>query len=195
MMTVDLALLLAMGVMFAGGIYLVLERTLTRILLGIMLINNGAIMLLFLSSGGTGLAPLFVRGRDPHEYADTLPQALILTAIVIGFAVVAFLTAMIYRSWLLVREDEVEVDAEDVKIARMPAWDAEDDAELVEESSEFLDDAADPNADGYDSFIVTYKETAQNSNGKGRALAWGKAAKAAGVKRFVFSSSEYENCS
>lgn len=146
MMTVDLALLLAMGVMFAGGIYLVLERSLTRILLGIMLINNGAIMLLFLASGGTGLAPLFVRGRDPHEYADTLPQALILTAIVIGFAVVAFLTAMIYRSWLLVREDEVEVDAEDVKIARMPAWDAEDDAELVEESSEFLDDAADPNA-------------------------------------------------
>ena len=146
MMTVDLALLLAMGVMFAGGIYLVLERSLTRILLGIMLINNGAIMLLFLASGGVGLAPLFVRGRDPHEYADTLPQALILTAIVIGFAVVAFLTAMIYRSWLLVREDEVEVDAEDVKIARMPAWDAEDDAELVEESSEFLDDAADPNA-------------------------------------------------
>lgn len=146
MMTVDLALLLAMGVMFAGGIYLVLERSLTRILLGIMLINNGAIMLLFLASGGVGLAPLFVRGRDPHEYADTLPQALILTAIVIGFAVVAFLTAMIYRSWLLIREDEVEVDAEDVKIARMPAWDAEDDAELVEESSEFLDDAADPNA-------------------------------------------------
>ncbi|ACS31379.1 multisubunit Na+/H+ antiporter, MnhC subunit [Micrococcus luteus NCTC 2665] len=145
-MTVDLALLLAMGVMFAGGIYLVLERSLTRILLGIMLINNGAIMLLFLASGGVGLAPLFVRGRDPHEYADTLPQALILTAIVIGFAVVAFLTAMIYRSWLLIREDEVEVDAEDVKIARMPAWDAEDDAELVEESSEFLDDAADPNA-------------------------------------------------
>jgi multicomponent Na+:H+ antiporter subunit C len=135
-----------MGVMFAGGIYLVLERSLTRILLGIMLINNGAIMLLFLASGGVGLAPLFVRGRDPHEYADTLPQALILTAIVIGFAVVAFLTAMIYRSWLLIREDEVEVDAEDVKIARMPAWDAEDDAELVEESSEFLDDAADPNA-------------------------------------------------
>lgn len=40
---------------------------------------------------------------------------------------------------------------------------------------------ADPNADGYDSFIVTYKETAANANGKGRALAWGKAAKAAGV--------------
>lgn len=146
MTTVDLALLAAMGVMFAGGIHLVLERNLTRILIGVMLINNAAVLLLFLSSGGTGAAPLFVPGRDPREYADTLPQALILTAIVIGFAVIAFLTAMIYRSWLLVREDEIEVDAEDVKIARMPAWDAEDDAELVEESSEFLDDAADPNA-------------------------------------------------
>ncbi|MCV7745703.1 NADH-quinone oxidoreductase subunit K [Micrococcus luteus] len=146
MMTVDLALLLAMGVMFAGGIYLVLERSLTRILLGIMLINNGAIMLLFLASGGVGLAPLFVRGRDPHEYADTLPQALILTAIVIGFAVTAFLTAMIYRSWLISREDEVEVDAEDVKIASQGAWDAEDDSELVEEHSEFMDDSTDPNA-------------------------------------------------
>lgn len=146
MMTVDLALLTAMGAMFAGGIYLVLERSLTRILLGIMLINNAAIMLLFLASGGTGFSPLFVRGRDPHEYADTLPQALILTAIVIGFAVTAFLTAMIYRSWLISREDEVEVDPEDVKIARQPAWDAEDDSELVEEHSEFMDDATDPNA-------------------------------------------------
>lgn len=146
MTTVDLALLAAMGVMFAGGIHLVLERNLTRILIGVMLINNAAVLLLFLAAGGTGAAPLFVPGRDPREYADTLPQALILTAIVIGFAVIAFLTALIYRSWLLVREDEVEVDAEDVKIARMPAWDAEDDAELVAESSEFLDDAADPNA-------------------------------------------------
>lgn len=146
MTTVDLALLAAMGVMFAGGIHLVLERNLTRILIGVMLINNAAVLLLFLSSGGTGAAPLFVPGRDPREYADTLPQALILTAIVIGFAVIAFLTAMIYRSWLLIREDEVEVDAEDVKIARQGAWDAEDDSELVEEHSEFMDDSTDPNA-------------------------------------------------
>ena len=147
MMSIDLALLVAMGVMYAGGIYMLLERTLTRILLGIMLINNGAIMLLFLASGGVGLAPLFVRGRDPHEYADTLPQALILTAIVIGFAVTAFLTAMIYRSWLLSREDVVAVDPEDVKVASQEAFDAEEDSELEEETSEFLDDSCDPNAD------------------------------------------------
>ena len=145
MTTVDLALLLAMGVMFAAGIYLLLERNLTRILLGLMLINNAGIVLLFLSAGGTGLAPLRVPGTDPRDYADTLPQALILTAIVIGFAVTAFLAAMIYRSWLLVREDEVGVDAEDLKVARRPAWDAEDDSVLVQEPSEFMDDAADPN--------------------------------------------------
>ena len=108
MMTVDLALLLAMGVMFAGGIYLVLERSLTRILLGIVLINNGAIMLLFLSSGGTGLAPLFVRGRDPHEYADTLPQALILTAIVIGFANIAMFLVVLLASRGLTGTDHVD---------------------------------------------------------------------------------------
>lgn len=145
MMTVDLALLLAMGVMFAGGIYLVLERNLTRILLGIMLINNAAVLLLFLSAGGVGRAPLRVEGTDPREYADTLPQALILTAIVIGFAITAFLAAMIYRSWLLSSEDEVEADAEDLKVARQPVWDAEDDSELIEEPSEFMDEHADPN--------------------------------------------------
>ena len=53
---------------------------------------------------------------------------------------------MIYRSWLISREDLIQVDAEDVKIASQPAWDVEDDSVLVEESSEFIDDAADPNA-------------------------------------------------
>lgn len=137
MMTVDLALLLAMGVMFAGGIYLVLERSLTRILLGIVLINNGAIMLLFLSSGGTGLAPLFVRGRDPHEYADTLPQALILTAIVISFAVTALMLGMIYRSWVLSRKDDIQDDAEDRRVAAQSDYDPEDDDAAPIEPSEF----------------------------------------------------------
>ena len=123
MMTVDLALLLAMGVMFAGGIYLVLERSLTRILLGIMLITNATIMLLLISGGSSGDAPIRVEGKDPATYSDPLPQALMLTAIVIGFAVTAFLVAMIYRSWLLSREDVVAVDPEDVKVASQEAFD------------------------------------------------------------------------
>lgn len=146
-MTVDLALLLVMGVMFACGIYLLLERSLTRILLGIMLVNNAAVVLLFLASGGVGRAPLYEAGTDPREYSDTLPQALILTAIVIGFATTAFLVAMIYRSWQLMRLDDVAADVEDLKVASQSSWDAEDDSVLTEEPSEFMDDAADPNAE------------------------------------------------
>lgn len=144
---VDLALLAVMGVLFAAGIYLLLERSLTRILVGVMLINNGAVVLLFLTSGGAGLAPLYDADTAPEDYADMLPQALILTAIVIGFATTAFLTAMIYRSWQLRREDDVATDVEDVKIAAQSGWDAEDGSVLTEEDSEFLDDASDPNAE------------------------------------------------
>lgn len=146
-MTVDLALLLAMGVLFGGGIYMLLERTLTRILLGIMLITNATIMLILVTGGRSGDAPIRVEGKDPASYSDPIPQALMLTAIVIGFAVTAFLVAMIYRSWLLSREDVVAVDPEDVKVASQDAFDAEEDSELEEETSEFLDDARDPNAD------------------------------------------------
>ena len=146
-MTIDLALLCAMGVLYAGGIYMLLERSLTRILLGIMLITNATIMLLLISGGSSGDAPIRVEGKDPATYSDPLPQALMLTAIVIGFAVTAFLVAMIYRSWLLSREDVVAVDPEDVKVASQEAFDAEEDSELEEETSEFLDDSRDPNAD------------------------------------------------
>lgn len=147
MMTIDLALLGAMGVMYAGGIYMLLERSLTRILLGIMLMTNATIMLLLISGGSSGDAPIRVEGKDPATYSDPLPQALMLTAIVIGFAVTAFLVAMIYRSWLLSREDVVAVDPEDVKVASQESYDAEEDSELEEETSEFLDDSRDPNAD------------------------------------------------
>ena len=146
-MTVNFLLLLVMGVMYAGGIYLLLERTLTRVLLGMMLITNATNVLILVMSGPPGRPPIVVDGVDPSEYSDPLPQALTLTAIVISFAVTAFMLGMIYRSWKLGRRDEVQVDTEDVKVAEQPSFDAEDDAELQEETSEFLDDSRDPNAD------------------------------------------------
>ncbi|MDO5633779.1 MAG: Na(+)/H(+) antiporter subunit C [Micrococcus sp.] len=146
-MTVNLALLLAMGVMFGAGIYMLLERNLTRILLGIVLLTNASILLLLISAGDPGVAPIRIEGIPDEAYNDPVPQALMLTAIVIGFAVTAFLVAMIYRSWLLSSQDEIEIDAEDLKVATQDAFDAEEDAELEHETSEFLDDARDPNAD------------------------------------------------
>ncbi len=69
---------------------------------------------------------------DAGEYLDPLPQALLLTAIVIGFATVAFMLALIYRSWVLARQDELTDDEEDRRVAAaVGAYDPEEDAEVV----------------------------------------------------------------
>lgn len=146
-MSVNLLLLVVMGVMYAGGIYLLLERTLTRVLFGVMLMTNATNLLIITVAGAPGQAPLVEDGLDPDAYTDPLPQALTLTSIVISFAITAFMLGMIYRSWKLGRRDEVLVDTEDVKVAEQPSFDAEEDAELFEEPSEFLDEDEDPNAD------------------------------------------------
>lgn len=145
-MTVNLALLLVMGVMFAVGIYLLLERSLTRVLLGLILISNGANLLILQSAGRAGLAPLVNDGVEAEDYFDPLPQALLLTAIVIAFALVSFMLALIYRSWVLARQDEVTDDEEDRRVAEaVGAYDPEEDAEVAEETTEFVPDEQDPN--------------------------------------------------
>lgn len=146
-MSVNLLLLVVMGVLYAGGIYLLLERTLTRVLFGVMLMTNATNLLIVTVAGAPGEAPLVEDGLDPDAYTDPLPQALTLTSIVISFAITAFMLGMIYRSWKLGRRDEVLVDTEDLKVAEQPSFDAEEDAELLEEPSEFLDENEDPNAD------------------------------------------------
>ena len=117
-MTISLVLLIAMGVMYACGVYLMLERSMTRVLLGFLLVGNATNLLLLLMTGGAGVAPIVEPGVDPAEMTDPLPQMLILTAIVITFAVSAFLLALIYRSWRLAREDDLEIDEEDIAVAR-----------------------------------------------------------------------------
>jgi multicomponent Na+:H+ antiporter subunit C len=117
-MTISLVLLVAMGAMYACGVYLMLERSMTRVLLGFLLVGNATNLLLLLMAGGPGLAPIADPGVDPEQMTDPLPQMLILTAIVITFAVSAFLLALIYRSWRLAREDDLEIDEEDIAVAR-----------------------------------------------------------------------------
>lgn len=114
-MQVSLVLVIVMAVLFAAGIYAMLERSLTRVLIGFLLLGNGANLLLLIVMGQPGIAP-FVGDGDPSQMSDPLPQALTLTAIVITFAVSAFLLALIYRSWQLGRADLVEDDAADVAL-------------------------------------------------------------------------------
>jgi multicomponent Na+:H+ antiporter subunit C len=135
--SVNITLLVVMGAFFAAGIYLLLERSLTRVLLGLILLTNGANMLLLAAGGPGGMAPLYVSGTPAGEYSDPLPQALILTSIVISFAVTAFMLGIIYRSWILGRQDEVQDDIEDRRVASQSSFDAEDDAEIPFETTEF----------------------------------------------------------
>ncbi|WP_394940201.1 Na(+)/H(+) antiporter subunit C [Psychromicrobium sp. YIM B11713] len=136
-MSVNLTLLLVMGVLYAVGIYLLLERSLTRVLMGLMLLANGTNLLLLTTGGYAALAPLFDKDIQPGEYNDPLPQALILTSIVISFAVTAFMLGIIYRTWILARQDEVQDDLEDRRVANQPSFDAEEDVEIPLETTEF----------------------------------------------------------
>lgn len=136
-MSVNITLLVVMAALFAIGIYLLLERSLTRVLLGLILLANGANILLLSVGGRAGKAPLFDAGIPAEDYADPLPQALILTAIVISFAVTAFMLGIIYRSWILGRQDAVQDDIEDRRVAGQSSFDAEDDADVPVETTEF----------------------------------------------------------
>ncbi|HEY8702941.1 MAG TPA: Na(+)/H(+) antiporter subunit C [Arthrobacter sp.] len=136
-MSVNLTLLTVMGALYACGIYLILERSLTRVLLGLMLLANATNLLVLATGGYAGLAPFFARDTPAQDYNDPLPQALILTSIVISFAVTAFMLGIIYRTWVLARQDEIQDDAEDRRVAETPSFDAEDDAEIPAETSEF----------------------------------------------------------
>ena len=136
-MSVNLTLLIVMGALYACGIYLILERSLTRVLLGLMLLTNATNLLILTTGGYAGLAPFFNKATGANEYADPLPQALILTSIVISFAVTAFMLGIIYRTWVLARQDEIQDDVEDRRVAATPRFDAEDDAPIPAETSEF----------------------------------------------------------
>lgn len=117
-MSASLVLVAIMTVLYASGVYLLLERSMTRVLMGFLLVGNATNILILIMAGRDGLAPFFDADTPPQDYADPLPQALILTAIVITFGVSAFLMALIYRSWRLANVDALQDDVEDLAIRR-----------------------------------------------------------------------------
>lgn len=116
-MSPNLLLIIAVGVLFAAGVTLLLERNLTRVILGITLLSNG-VNLLILLGGGYGGPPI-VGVTAESAMSDPLTQAMILTAIVITLGMTAFLLAMAYRSWLLTGHDDVQDDVEDRRIVQL----------------------------------------------------------------------------
>lgn len=117
----SLALALLVAVLYGAGTYLLLQRLLTRIIVGLVLLGHGTVLLLQTLGGPPGRPPLVGPGDPVAGVSAPLPQALGLTAIVISFAMVGFLLALAYRGWLATRDDEVPDDLEDRRIARLTA--------------------------------------------------------------------------
>ncbi|MDO5025317.1 MAG: Na(+)/H(+) antiporter subunit C [Trueperella sp.] len=116
-MASSIALVLLCGVLIAVGVYLMLERSLSRIILGLAALTNG-VNIMFLIAGGPSGEPPLVGEAEKEAMADPLVQAMMLTAIVISLGATAFLLAVGYRSWQLNGNDEVQDDLEDKRVAR-----------------------------------------------------------------------------
>jgi multicomponent Na+:H+ antiporter subunit C len=88
------------GFLFAIGVYLILQRPLVKLLLGIAVLGNAANLMIFVSSGARRLPPPLIPDGEKvvtPPIADPIAQALILTAIVIGFGVLAFAVVLVHR--------------------------------------------------------------------------------------------------
>ncbi len=107
----ELLLALASGVLYAAGIYLMLRRRLAQLIIGLGLLSNGTNLLIFTAGGLTrARPPVLPEGTTVLEqpYADPVPQGLVLTAIVIGFGLLAFSLVLAHRVHQTVGSDDVD---------------------------------------------------------------------------------------
>ncbi len=107
----ELLLILVLGLLYAAGVYLILRRSMVKLLLGIMLLGNGTNILIFLLGNIVKGKPPVIDGNHnvfQDIYADPIPQALILTAIVISFALTAFAIVLLKRVYALVDTDDLD---------------------------------------------------------------------------------------
>jgi multicomponent Na+:H+ antiporter subunit C len=107
---VEILLPIVVGALVAAGLYLILRRSMMKIAIGLSLISHAANLLIFTSGGltrhGISIIPSDAETLDTL-YTDPLSQALILKVIVINFGVLAFTIALIYRSYQVIKTDDL----------------------------------------------------------------------------------------
>ena len=100
---------LMVGVIFAAATYMMLGRELKGVCMGVFLLGHGAnLAIIATSRSPIGLTPPVLGAAPLNQLVDPLPQALILTAIVIGFAVQAFLLTLLVITWRSNRTMELD---------------------------------------------------------------------------------------
>lgn len=107
----ELLLAITIGILYASGIYMMLRRSLVKMIIGLILLGNGVNLLIFLLGRITkGSTPIIPGALDTfaEAYADPVPQALVLTAIVISFGLQAFAIVLIKRVYKVVGTDDLD---------------------------------------------------------------------------------------
>lgn len=107
----ELALAIVAGVLYATGLYLMLRRRLAQLIVGLSLLANGSNILIFTAAGLTRARPPIAdaqTGRLTAPFADPVPQSLVLTAIVIGFGVLAFALVLARRVHRSTATDDID---------------------------------------------------------------------------------------
>ena len=136
-MTPNLTLVVVSSVLVGNGVYLYLSRSMVRALMGFLLMGNGINLIFIIGSGDAGAPPIVGSAEEGDPMADPVPQALVLTAIVITLAMTAFVLSLAHRSWQLGRQDLVDDDTESARIhARAEADDTGDDRSARERADE-----------------------------------------------------------
>jgi multicomponent Na+:H+ antiporter subunit C len=108
---VEALLALTSGVLYATGVYMMLRRRLVQLIIGLGLLSNGTNLLIFTAGGLTRSRPPVVPDGATvlqTPYADPVPQALVLTAIVIGFGLTAFSLVLAHRVHTTTGSDDVD---------------------------------------------------------------------------------------
>ncbi|MBP2240478.1 multicomponent Na+:H+ antiporter subunit C [Cytobacillus eiseniae] len=103
----EIVMAIVIGVLFMSATYLMLSKSLLRIIIGTGLLSHGA-HLLILTMGGLKRGTVPLLGEEASAYTDPIPQALILTAIVISFGVTAFFLVLAYRAFKELGTDNTE---------------------------------------------------------------------------------------
>lgn len=134
---------LVFAVVFASGTFLLLQRDLTRVVVGIILISNSAVYFIIAAGLTRGVAPIHPL-EGAGSVSDPLVQAMALTALVIGFGTAALLLAMVYRLYVSHRTVDAEEIA-DYEMRQAEALEGVDDPEGEEVPAEEQD--AEPRED------------------------------------------------
>lgn len=106
----EIVLAILVGVLYTAGVYMMLRRSILKFIIGLIFLSNATNLLVFIATGLTAGKPAFVDGSTPSpaNLSDPLPQALVLTAIVIGFGIVVFTIALKYKYFEITGTDDLD---------------------------------------------------------------------------------------